>query len=53
MKRNSAALEAALAQLAAGQLRRSRITVEAPGGHGGRSLLAGGRELIDFSSNDY
>src|SRR5580700_3690054 len=53
MKRNSAALEAALAQLAAGQLRRSRITVEAPGGHGGRSLIAGGRELIDFSSNDY
>src|ERR1700733_11716382 len=53
MKRNSAALEAALAQLAAGQLRRSRTTIEGPGAHGGRSLIAGGRELIDFSSNDY
>ena len=53
MKRQAPALEAALAQLEAAQLRRARVTVEhrAPGG---RTLtLEGGRELVDFSSNDY
>ena len=53
MKRQAPALEAALAQLEAAQLRRVRVTVEqrAPGG---RTLtLESGRELVDFSSNDY
>jgi 8-amino-7-oxononanoate synthase len=53
MKREAPALEAALAQLQAAQLRRARVTVEqrAPGA---RTLsLEDGRELIDFSSNDY
>jgi 8-amino-7-oxononanoate synthase len=52
MKRQAPALEAALAQLEAAQLRRARVTVEhrAPG----RTLtLESGRELVDFSSNDY
>ena len=53
MKRAAPALEAALAQLEAAQLRRTRVTVgrraDAP-----RTLTLGdGRELIDFSSNDY
>jgi 8-amino-7-oxononanoate synthase len=53
MKRAAPALEAALAQLEAAQLRRVRVTVEQRA-HPGRLLtLAGGRELIDFSSNDY
>ena len=53
MKRAAPALEGALAQLEAAQLRRVRVTVEQRA-HPGRSLtLAGGRELIDFSSNDY
>jgi 8-amino-7-oxononanoate synthase len=51
MKRNAAALEAALALLAALSLRRTRTTVEARAAHG--TLIAGGRELVDFSSNDY
>ncbi|HYX74009.1 MAG TPA: 8-amino-7-oxononanoate synthase [Steroidobacteraceae bacterium] len=53
MKRQASALEAALAQLEAAQLRRARVTV-AHRAAAGRSLrLASGRELIDFSSNDY
>jgi 8-amino-7-oxononanoate synthase len=53
MKREAPALEAALAQLEAAQLRRARVTVERRA-LGGRTLtLAGGRELTDFSSNDY
>jgi 8-amino-7-oxononanoate synthase len=53
MKRQASALEAALAQLQAAQLRRARVTV-AHRAASGRSLrLADGRELIDFSSNDY
>jgi 8-amino-7-oxononanoate synthase len=53
MKRQAPALEAALAQLQAAGLRRTRITVgkRTPAG---RSLtLADGRALVDFSSNDY
>jgi 8-amino-7-oxononanoate synthase len=53
MKRQAPALETALAQLEAAQLRRARITV-AHRAAGGRGLtLADGRELLDFSSNDY
>jgi 8-amino-7-oxononanoate synthase len=53
MKRQAPALEAALAQLEAAQLRRARVTIE-HGAATGRTLrLAGGRELVDFSSNDY
>ncbi len=53
MKRQAPALEAALARREAAQLRRARLTVErrAPAGRG--LTLADGRELIDFSSNDY
>jgi 8-amino-7-oxononanoate synthase len=51
MKRAAPALEAALAQLDAAQLRRFRATVESADG---RTLaLADGRALLDFSSNDY
>jgi 8-amino-7-oxononanoate synthase len=54
MKRTAPALEAALAQLAAAQLRRTRITVETPAACGERLLtIGGGRRLVDFSSNDY
>ena len=53
MKREAPALEAALAQLEAAQLRRARITVEQRALTGRRLTLEGGRELIDFSSNDY
>jgi 8-amino-7-oxononanoate synthase len=54
MKRAAPALDAALSQLAAAQLRRARTTVERLSADGGRALtIAGGRELIDFSSNDY
>jgi 8-amino-7-oxononanoate synthase len=54
MKRDAAALEAALSELARAQLRRSRTTVLHYSPDGGRALtVAGGRELIDFSSNDY
>ena len=52
MKRNAPALEAALSQLARMQLRRARATLEVSCGAGG-VLRSGGRELIDFSSNDY
>jgi 8-amino-7-oxononanoate synthase len=53
MKRAATALEAALAQLDAAQLRRERATVESPAAAGERLLTAGGRRLVDFSSNDY
>src|ERR1700724_1864130 len=54
MKRAAAALEAALSRLAQRQLQRRRTTVEAFVAPDSRVLvLAGGRELIDFSSNDY
>jgi len=53
MKRAAPALEAALAQLERSQLRRVRTTVEACPAHSRALTIAGGRELIDFSSNDY
>jgi 8-amino-7-oxononanoate synthase len=54
MKRAAPGLDAALSQLEAAQLRRARTTVERLSAGGGRGLtVAGGRELIDFSSNDY
>src|SRR5712675_1851528 len=54
MKRAAPALEAALSRLAQRQLRRARTTLEACGAPDSRVVaLAGGRELIDFSSNDY
>src|SRR4030088_132617 len=54
MKRAAPALEAALSRLAQRQLRRARTTVEAFGAPDSRVVaLAGGREFIDFSSNDY
>ena len=53
MKREAPALEAALAQLQAAQLRRARVTVEQRAPSGRTLILEGGRELIDFSSNDY
>jgi len=54
MKRAAAALDAALSRLDAAQLRRARTTVERCAASDGRALtVAGGRELIDFSSNDY
>jgi 8-amino-7-oxononanoate synthase len=53
-KRGAPALAAALAQLEQAQLRRRRLTVERFAGAEDRVLLsADGRELIDFSSNDY
>ncbi|TLY51032.1 MAG: 8-amino-7-oxononanoate synthase [Gammaproteobacteria bacterium] len=54
MKRAAPALEAALSRLAQRQLARARTTVEAFAAAGSRVVtLAGGRELVDFSSNDY
>jgi len=54
MKRAASALEAALSRLDAAQLRRARTTVERCAASDGHALtVAGGRELIDFSSNDY
>jgi 8-amino-7-oxononanoate synthase len=54
MKRAAPALEAALSRLAQRQLRRQRTTVEAFAAPDSRVVaLAGGRELVDFSSNDY
>src|SRR5204862_238756 len=54
MKRAAPALEAALSRLAQRQLARARTTLEAFAAAGTRVVaLAGGRELIDFSSNDY
>ncbi len=47
-------LEQALAQLEAASLRRRRLTVESFAAPGTRvQLHVGGRELTDFSSNDY
>jgi len=53
MKQEAPALEAALAQLEAAQLRRARVTVEQRALTGRTLTLEGGRQLIDFSSNDY
>jgi len=54
MKRAALALDAALSQLEAAQLRRARTTVEECSPVSARALtIAGGRQLIDFSSNDY
>jgi len=53
MKREARALEAALAQLEAAQLRRARVTVGQRAPTGRTLTLEDGRELIDFSSNDY
>jgi 8-amino-7-oxononanoate synthase len=53
MKRQAPALETALAQLEAAQLRRARITVAHRAASGRGLTLADGRELLDFSSNDY
>jgi 8-amino-7-oxononanoate synthase len=51
MKRTAPALDGALAQLDAAQLRRARATVLCADG---RALtLEDGRALLDFSSNDY
>lgn len=54
MKRAAGALETALAQLAAAELTRVRVTVEAFARAGARSVpVLNGRPLVDFSSNDY
>jgi 8-amino-7-oxononanoate synthase len=54
MKRTAPALDALLARLDAAQLRRARTTVESYPAAQRRTLsVAGGRGLIDFSSNDY
>jgi 8-amino-7-oxononanoate synthase len=54
MKRAAHALEAALSQLDRAQLRRHRTTVAGFARPDSRILkLAGGRALVDFSSNDY
>jgi 8-amino-7-oxononanoate synthase len=54
MKRAAPALEAELARLTGLQLRRARTTVEAfPASDRRLVTLAGGRRLVDFSSNDY
>jgi len=53
MKRAAPALEAELARLARLQLRRQRRTVAARAADSRLVVLAGGRELIDFASNDY
>ena len=53
MRRAAPALEAALAQLEAAQLRRTRVTVRQRADAARTLTLADGRELDDFSSNDY
>jgi 8-amino-7-oxononanoate synthase len=54
MKRAAHALEQALAQLESARLRRRRSTVEGFAQPENRVLpIAGGRTLVDFSSNDY
>ena len=53
MRRAAPALEAALAQLEAAQLRRTRVTVRQRADAARTLTLADGRELVDFSSNDY
>jgi 8-amino-7-oxononanoate synthase len=52
MKRATPALESALAQLERAQLRRRRTLFDSSPGTR-RALSAGGRPLVDFSSNDY
>ena len=53
MRRAAPALEAALAQLEAAQLRRTRVTVRQRADAARTLTLADGRELVDFSRNDY
>jgi 8-amino-7-oxononanoate synthase len=54
MKRRSSELEAALAQLDREHLRRERRTVDSFLEAGSRvSAVVDGRQLVDFSSNDY
>ena len=53
MKRAAPALEAALAKLEVAQLRRVRMTVERRAPLARTVKLGDGRELVDFSSNDY
>jgi 8-amino-7-oxononanoate synthase len=54
VKRAAPALAAALSQLEAAQLYRRRLTVAGSAAPGSRRLkLVDGRELTDFSSNDY
>jgi 8-amino-7-oxononanoate synthase len=53
MKRAGPALEAVLMRLSQRELRRQRTTVAARAAEGRRVRLAGGSELVDFSSNDY
>jgi 8-amino-7-oxononanoate synthase len=54
MKRAARALETALARLDAAALRRTRTTTEVRGPCEGRRVaIAGGAQLVDFSSNDY
>lgn len=54
MKRSAHALRERLTELEAAQLRRSRATVEGFAAPADRTLVrVGGRELVDFSSNDY
>jgi 8-amino-7-oxononanoate synthase len=54
VKRATPALAPVLSQLDAAQLRRQRTTVEGfASGDTRRLRVAGGRELTDFSSNDY
>jgi 8-amino-7-oxononanoate synthase len=53
MKRGSAELAGALAQISHSQLTRQRQTVESLGDPGTRLLRVRGRTVVDFSSNDY
>jgi 8-amino-7-oxononanoate synthase len=53
MKRALPALEAALAQLSARALRRTRPTILAGDPQGRALTMADGKRLLDFSSNDY
>jgi 8-amino-7-oxononanoate synthase len=54
MKRNARALEAGLAELDRGLLRRRRATLAAPGAAGAwPSVTVDGRPAVDFCSNDY
>ncbi len=54
MKHDPRALDAALSELERRDLKRGRTTIEAVGEPDSRLLtVAGGRQLVDFSSNDY